>query len=388
MKNFYFGLFIASFSFFLPYAADAATLYFAPESGEFRTGQDFSVEFKADSEGQAFNAAQATIQFSKDTLHVKAVDYSPASSIFNFWLENPEFSNTDGKITFIGGTTNGVSGKSIPILKMIFTAKGAGEASLLLSDAAITASDGSGTNILETMRPAVFKIVPETIAPRPSLPAPVPIERTPSAATRLPAEPVLLVPLYSDPSEWHNLVSDFLVQWTLPADVSGVSTALNDNPQFAPQTVSEGLFDSKMFGGLKNGVQYLHVRFRNTVGWGTTAHYRLAIDTIPPLPFKIESRDGFRTKNPSPELSFATSDGISGIEKYALRIDTDDDIISVTGEHAAPILAPGPHRVAVRAYDKAGNFTEDAVDIDIVPLASPIIGFVTRSVRAGDTRSR
>src|SRR3989338_9996615 len=94
MKNLFLTLSTILFSLFPFGAADAATLYFIPESGEFRAGQDIVVEFKADSDGQAFNAAQASVQFSKDTLQVKAIDYSPTSSIFNFWLENPAFSNT------------------------------------------------------------------------------------------------------------------------------------------------------------------------------------------------------------------------------------------------------------------------------------------------------
>ncbi|HEY4479427.1 MAG TPA: cohesin domain-containing protein [Candidatus Paceibacterota bacterium] len=384
MKNLFLTLSTILFSFFPFGAADAATLYFVPESGEFRAGQDIVVEFKADSDGQAFNAAQASVQFSKDTLQVKAIDYSPTSSIFNFWLENPAFSNTDGNISFIGGTTNGISGKSIPLLKIIFVAKGAGEAALTLSDTAITASDGSGTNILETMRPAIFKIVPETVTPQPVLPVPVRIERTPVAATRLPTAPVLSVPLYSDSSQWHNLISDFLVQWTLPADISGISTALNDNPQFVPQAASEGLFDSKMFRGLKNGVQYLHVRFRNTVGWGPTAHYRLAIDTVPPLPFKVESKDGFKTDNPSPTLSFATNDSISGIMHYIAHVDTGDEVTSLKGEFITPLLPPGLHRIVIRAFDRAGNFTEDAVDMDIIPLPAPVVGFVSRLVLFGE----
>lgn len=384
LKKSYFFYSGALLFFLLASRVSAATLFLLPKTGEFRVGQEFEVELKINGEGQGFNAAQATIQFTKDVLEVKSVDYSPNASIFNFWLENPTFSNADGKITFTGGATNGISGSAIPILKVKFVAKGVGDGAVTFSDAAITASDGSGSNILSTMEIATFKVVPGVVVPKPVLPAPVLVTRTPEKAQNLPAKPTLSVSLYPDQEKWYNLVSDFLVQWDLPKDVAGVSTAINDSSTFVPAAQSEGLFDSKMFGSLENGIHYLHMRFQNNVGWGPTAHYRLAIDTVPPLPFKIESTDGLKTGNPAPKISFATSDSISGIRNYLVRVDNRDEIISEKGDLTLSLLGPGQHHILVRAVDNAGNFLEDNVDLEILPLPTPTIGFVTKSVSFGE----
>jgi len=78
----------------------AATLFLSPPATEIKIGETFNVELRINSEGQAFNAAQSTIEFPLDILEVESLDYSPAMSTFNFWLEEPTFSNQEGKITF------------------------------------------------------------------------------------------------------------------------------------------------------------------------------------------------------------------------------------------------------------------------------------------------
>ncbi|MFY9462410.1 MAG: cohesin domain-containing protein [Candidatus Sungiibacteriota bacterium] len=150
--------------------AEAATLVITPQEGEFYVGQIFDVAVKVQSPDEAFNSVQATIQFPKDKFEVKSLDFSPQATVFNFWLEEPKFSNQDGTVTFIGGTTNGITGSGVQILKISFTAKGVGEGDVLFNDAAIVASDGNGTNILSTLPIARFKINPQSqtvSAPKP-----------------------------------------------------------------------------------------------------------------------------------------------------------------------------------------------------------------------------
>ena len=151
-------------------SAKAATLVITPQEGEFYVGQVFDVAVKVQSPDEAFNSVQATIQFPKDKFEVKSLDFSPQATVFNFWLEEPKFSNQDGTVTFIGGTTNGITGSGVQILKITFTAKGGGEGDVLFNDAAIVASDGNGTNIVSTLPIARFKVNPQSqtaAAPKP-----------------------------------------------------------------------------------------------------------------------------------------------------------------------------------------------------------------------------
>jgi len=366
---------------------EAATLFLAPPSSEIAIGEKLTIDLKIDSEGISLNAAQAVLRFPKDTLEVVSLDKT--ESAFSFWLEEPNFSNTDGVMSFIGGTPYGVSGGSIQVLKIVFNAKGSGSDVIALSDAAITASDGSGTNILSKTVDAAFAILAEKETPSVPVPVPTPITREPVPTGKLPIKPELKVPLYPDEAKWSNLVSQFNVGWDLPLDVTGVSTAVNKQPGFLPQK-SEGLFDNKNFAALLDGAWYLHVRFQNDVGWGPTVHYRLAVDTQPPLGFEINVVEGEATDNPTPTLQFKTSDAISGLREYQIRIG-DGDLIKIPaddfeGVFKLSLQSPGKRRIAVKAVDQADNGIENSLTLETIPIASPTITFVTKELFSDEER--
>jgi len=198
----------------------------------------------------------------------------------------------------------------------------------------------------------------------------------------LPARPVLQVSLYPDPERWNNLVSKFTARWDLPNDVTDVSTLLDKNPISNPAR-SEGLFNNKEFPRLEDGVWRLHVRFKNSVGWGPTAHYRLAIDTSPPLPFEIISDEGVSTGIPNPTIRYKTGDALSSV-KYLLRIDGEKTIETKEDSYKLPVLKPGKHSIRVQAVDEALNSTEKVLEIDILPISSPTISSISDRAFLGE----
>lgn len=393
IKHLFFSIFAVFALLSFSHVAEAATLFIAPPNSEIGVGEKMTVDIKIDSEGVSVNAAQAVIRFPKDTLEVISLDKTTSSS-FSFWLEEPNFSNTDGIISFTGGTPYGVLGGSIQVLKIIFTAKGSGSGAITLSDAAITASDGSGTNILSKTVDAAFVVVvkketPAIPQPQQVIPQPQKIVREAVPTGKLPIKPALKVPLYSDDTKWSNLISQFNVNWDLPLDVIGVSTALNREPNFAPAK-SEGLFDNKTFAALSDGVWNLHVRFRNDIGWGPTAHYRLAVDTALPLGFELAVVEGEASDNPTPTLQFKTSDALSGLKEYQIRIG-DGDLIRIpaadfSGTYKLPLQPPGKWQIAVKAIDQADNGIENSLMLETIPIASPTIIFVTKELFSDEDR--
>ncbi len=356
--------------------AQAATLFFTPGTGEFGLDKEIVVDLKIDSESVGVNAGQATIRFPKEMLEVKSVDKT--DSVFNFWLEEPSFSNTDGVITFVGGTPYGISGASINVLRITFTTKSTGTAVLSFADSAVTASDGSGTNVLSKSKEAGFTITGETVPP--VITPPTQIKREPAPAVGLPAKPVVSVSLYSNPAEWYGHSNAFTTTWALPLDVSYVATALNKQPNYTP-SVKEGLFDNKMYQALSDGIWYLHVRFQNDIGWGPTTHYRLAVDTKTPLPFEITSNESETTDNPTPEFVFKTNDALSGMREYRARVDNENWITipakDFKGSYKLAPQNPGKHHLTIRAVDNAGNSIENTFDYETIPLALPTFTFVT-----------
>lgn len=377
--------------------ANAASLLFVPSSGEYTPGQEIAVNLKINSDGVGINAAQATLRFPKDMLSVKSI--SKDDSILNFWLEEPTFSNENGVISFIGGTPYGISGASLQVLHIVFAPKGSGNAPITIADAAITASDGTGTNVLSKTTDAVFTISPTvttTTAVTPSqettqlvVTPPVQIVRTPTPASGLPTKPVVTVPLYSDPTAWSNNSNAFGVSWALPSDITGVATAINKQPTFTPET-AEGLFDNKTFPALADGVWYLHVQFKNQVGWGPVAHYRIAVDTKAPVPFEITSNESTSSDNPTPTLSFKSSDALSGLREYRIKINNEAWVTvsskDFKGSYQLVIKNPGIHHITVQAVDKAGNSIENTFEHETLALTSPVFTFSTETLYSDESK--
>ncbi|MBI2063115.1 MAG: hypothetical protein HYT61_02635 [Candidatus Yanofskybacteria bacterium] len=367
----------------------AADFNATPSTGQFNLKQEFSVNIKIDASDESINAAQAKIKFSQDVLEVKSI--SKDGSIFNFWLQEPEFSNTDGTIEFIGGALNGVSGASLQVLKINFISKGAGIGEFLFSDAAITVADGSGTNVLSKANGARFTISSVTVVPAP-IPAPIStptqITRQPTVVSGLPALPVVKISLYPDSGSWYNFVSQFTPSWDLPPDISGLNTALNTNPNFIVSPVVEGLFENKTFSAIdKDGIYYFHIRFKNNNGWGPTAHYRIAIDTQPPIPFKIDVKTGLISDNPAPKLSFKTADSLSGISHDEIIVNSEAPVTINAYEYTLLPRQPGEYLIKVKVFDKAGNSIEDNVKIEILPIETPTITSISKKVVIGSEES-
>lgn len=158
------GIFCASSVFLLgvglglPFAVQAATLYFSPSSGSYSVGQTFSVGVYVSTPGQAMNAASGAVSFPQDKLEV--ISPSKSNSIFDLWVQEPTFSNHDGIINFAGITLNpGFIGSGGKLIGITFKAKSAGNAVVSLSSSQVLANDGQGTDILTSSGKANFVLV-------------------------------------------------------------------------------------------------------------------------------------------------------------------------------------------------------------------------------------
>ena len=405
MRRIYYFL-ILGVLFITPLASNSASVSLYLTNNSFKVGDQFTTSLKIDSESVNINAGQATITYPTDILEAISVDKT--NSIFAFWLEEPIIDNAIGKISFIGGATGGYSGGSLQVLNITFKARKSGRAVLNLIDSAVTTSDGSGTNVLTTLYGAEVLVKgtettetpptsiitpaptsPEIIEPPISLPpqvappAPVLIDRTPTKAKETPVLPNVIIPFYPDQDAWYNTIANFLVRWDLPEDITGVATAINSDPLFEPEK-SEGLFSSKFFPSLKDGLNYLHIRFKNNIGWGEALHYRLGIDTVPPEPFNIlvngALNNTFTVDDPTPQLLFASKDALSGLSDYTIQIDTEMPTSTVESKFTPSPLLPTTHTIKISARDNAGNVTENSVDIKVLPIESPIIDSINRDI--------
>lgn len=358
-----------SFSF-----AHAANLFLAPNSGTYNVGNDFKVLVKVDSSGVAVNAAEGILAFDPNLLSVVAL--SKNGSIFNLWVQEPEFSNALGTVNFGGVILNpGFVGASGTLLSINFKAKIVSSAQIAFSSGAVLANDGKGTNVLTALNGGTYLIQPRKAVPQ------IPPRETPSL-------PVIFSSSHPDSEKWYSN-SDPKFNWKLPEDVDTVSYLVHTKPTANPGNEPDGLKDSVSFTGAEDGISYFHLRFHNSAGWGPIAHYKFKTDTQSPEEFDITRLDKDGSTNPLPELLFATSDAVSGIDKYEMKIGDGDWFLidkNVVGRaYKLPLQAPGKHKVIVRAIDQAGNSIISDIDVFVESIEVPVIDEITEKVTNGES---
>lgn len=106
-------------------------------------GETFEVSIVVESRVPV-NVFAGELLFDTTTLEVESIDYN--TSIADLWAEEPWYSNGEGTLTFIGGTTRqgGFTGTD-ELITITFKAKETGTGSLVISDATILRHDGLGS---------------------------------------------------------------------------------------------------------------------------------------------------------------------------------------------------------------------------------------------------
>ena len=351
-------------------SAAGATLFLSPSSGSFTVGKTFLVKVKINSGGGVgINAADGVLLFNTSYLSVSSLSYSgPSSSIFNLWPTQPSFSNIDGKISFAGGSPSAYTGTSGGVLTITFRAKKEGSTRVSFSSGSVLANDGKGTDVLSSFGEGNYTLK--------AAGTPAEEEETIPYGV-LPSLPKVSSATHPEPENWYsNNTPEF--SWELPPDTIGLSFLMHDYPTARPDYVSEGLLDSTKYEeAIDDGIWYFHLKFRNNYGWGVIAHRKVLIDTVAPERFEIEVRMTDPT-DPQPILVFESSDELSGIDHYEIKIG-EGEFYSISAEGIAenpyqmPVQSPGERQVEVRAVDKAGNFSFALANINIEALKPPVI---------------
>lgn len=359
------------FSAFLPlHFAEAASLYFYPSVSTVAVGNIVTLNVMVNSEGEAINNSETSIQFPTDLLQVISV--SKSSSIFSLWVEDPNFSNTTGQVSFNGGITNpGYTGSGGQLISITFRAKKVGTASILFSDASVFANDGLGTEVLSGKSSATLTITSQVTTP--------PSGQVPSSILSISS------PTHPDQNAWYTS-KDAVVLWTLPSQAKTLQTSLDTVPHGVPHVSYTPAISRKEIKQLDDGVSYFHVRYMTATGWSAVSDYRFQIDTTPPKDLVV---DTMTDKYGQVIVHMSADDSLSGIGHYALQIDRGQATIvlpdATTGAATStlPALSGTDHVILVRAYDRAGNMIEVTRAFNpSVPSAINITSYPT-SVRVG-----
>lgn len=349
--------------------ASAATLLVSPANSQVSVGNITSVKIVVATDQKPINNTDLILLFPSDLLEVVSV--SKSTSIFSLWVEEPTFSNIEGKISLNGGVPNpGFTGQNGEVATVTFRAKKQGNATLVFSDSAVRQNDGLGTDILTTKGTGFIQI-------NTTQPLEVPV----ASVGNVPPKPLITSSSHPSPDEWYA-VKSATFSWLVPRGVTALQTLLGKLPNSTPTILYDSSVSQRTVNDLTDGVLYFHLRYQNGAGWGPIAHQKIQIDTTPPEQFAVEVvREKVRDV-----VTLAASDATSGIDQYTIQIDTGEtvtvkaDTLPTNGAYTLPVQSEGAHVLRVIAYDKAGNYTESTAAYSSSLILPPVLRVVPTEV--------
>ena len=115
-----------------------------PLASTVTLGEEFTVSILLDTTIPV-NAFEALIRFKPETFEVTGLNFS--NSIANLWVHEPTADNTEGTVTFTGGTTEtgGFTGEQ-SIVDITLRAKTVGEATLFIENTRVLRSTADGAD--------------------------------------------------------------------------------------------------------------------------------------------------------------------------------------------------------------------------------------------------
>ncbi len=345
---------ILAFIFFGAFDANAASLSVSPTTGSFPVDETFDVSLFLNTEEESINTIKASLEFPADKLQLVAP--ATGQSIISLWATYPQFSNTNGTILLQGGIPGGIRTSQGLITKLTFRVKSVGTAMIKILDGSkILLDDGEGTDVLDDLNSGVYNL---TLPP--------------------PKGPVVASETHPDQSKWYK-DSDAVLNWAGDnPGVEGYSYVLNDDATNTPDDISEGIKNRVAYNNLLDGRHYFHIKSLRDGIWGGITHFAVNIDATPPADFPIKILPSSKTPTRNPIVQFGTTDGLSGVDHYEIKIvPLNSNTASTTGsedrnffiETNSPFITSalelGSYDIIVRAYDKASNLREETEKLKV-----------------------
>jgi len=332
--------------------AGGASLYFSPNSGTFFIGSTFDVSIFVNTGDNNINVVQVDLKFDPKKLQIASP--TAGKSFIDVWVSQPTYSNTEGTASFKGGIPSpGINISSGLFSTITFRAISPGETKISFLDSSrVLLDDGKGTNILTSTGHGVYIL---------SIPPP--------------EGPEVFSPTHSDQNKWYKN-NNPTFSWVKEGGINNFSYNLDHDPQGIPDNVPEGDHTSISYSNLEDGIWYFHVKAKKAEVWGGISHYLVQIDITPPAGFVPEIDPSTKTSVLRPIISFITTDNLSGFDHFEAKIIniTPDEnkeesgfFIEVVSPYKLPSLQIGKYLSVIRAFDKAANWRDASIRLEIIP---------------------
>ncbi len=146
--------------FLSPFFAHAASLMVSPANNTYSVGDRVVVRILVNS-STPINAVSSSLVVPTNIFAIESV--TKDSSILNFWVTEPSFSNKNGAISFEGVSLGGYSGGTGEVVTLRLRAIGEGRGTITIQSAQILANDGQGTNVTGVLQSGTFTVSPAPV---------------------------------------------------------------------------------------------------------------------------------------------------------------------------------------------------------------------------------
>ena len=330
----------------VPFTIYNSTINLNPSYNIYETGQQERVAIRVESGGEAINAAGVYIDFDPDIIQVDEIITENSFCRQDLFIER-EIDNEAGEVNISCGLPSpGFSEVRGTIAEITFTPVSEGYFSFSFRDKSmVLANDGLGTNVLRYAENGGYQVIGEDVL----------VEERPPKVTVFSNTHPNRERIYNNP--------DIEFSWVADSGYSYIY-AFDQNPVTLPSGESSTDENSLDFSVDTDGIHWLHIAAVSGDNRGELTHYPVRIDTTPPQPPVIRASSTNISTGEVVRFQFETHGEDDLQPNFYLKID-NGTFIPTTQSVFIPFFEAGDHRITLRIFDNAGNFSDSAIDITV-----------------------
>lgn len=331
------------------YVADHLTLSLNPEFGIF--DQEAEQRFSVIASGQLKEASQLDVSLLYDQTALQIKELDDTSTACSSVLQK-QINEQEGRITFTCILSPSAQHSERTLTDIILQPIASGQASLEFDNSTTHLSDLTGstnTDILRMTQSSSYRFEDfnyAAVGQRSDLLAPKPL--------------VVFSPTHPNASRWYSTRTARFV-WASYSE-QGFVYAFDNKPDTVPlytHIVTDSHVEIPVPG---DGVYYFHLKSLES---DHVEHYRIQVDHTPPTITSLAVSSNYISVGGVLRLTVQADDAASGIQNN-YYIAVDQDLWLPVGEQVlVPMTKAGTQHLAVRAFDTAGNFTEQSLNIEV-----------------------
>ena len=324
-----------------------STLHLSPGFDIYKVGSTQQIGVEVETGGEAINVISFVLNYDPTKITVDDLVTNNSICPESLFIEN-SIDNEAGQVKVSCGIPNGFSDVRGTVAELAITPTAEGDFRLIFGEeTTVLANDGLGTDVLRFAENGSY----QASLGQSSRDSDIPPRMTVFSETHPNRE-----------LEYNSSSIDF--SWLNAGDRYDYIYAFDKDPNTIPSGERSTTNNSLNFSVSEDGTYYLHVAARRGDTRGPVSHYRAMVDTTPPNPPIVKASSTSVSVGNVVRFEFSTDDTDELQPNFYLRIG-NDVFVPTTQQVYVPFFERGTHKVTVRVFDTAGNYTDTSMNINV-----------------------